>query len=171
MIDNGYWGDDDCDCDVGLTLVRSSDRACSQSTNDALSKQQFFGDLPKRRKHKRQVSRFVDEESLREMPGRRMRRNIPRFVAVSASSEDETVAKPIISHYYSSRWLNEFFLSQHKFSCIGRSTAEAPATTDIIEKVVCDEKVLSKPRPEMSLITTCRQMLVDDAISFSLLPR
>ena len=169
MIDRGYWADDDCDCDDGLASVRSSESACSQPIIDTLSTHQFFADLPQRRKHKRQVPCFVNEESLREMPGRRMRRSIPHFVAVSVSSDDDTVAKPVTSHYHFSRWLNEYFLSQHKLSCIEGLTTQTPESIEVVEKDVFDEMV--KPRRDLPFITSCHRMLVDDAISFSLLPR
>lgn len=172
MTDKGYWGDEDSDCDVGFSSVRSTDTSYLQLTNPTIDAQQFFGGLPKRQKHKRQVPRFIDEESLREMPGRRMRRRVPHFVSVSASSEDDTVAKPITSHYYASRWLNEYFLSQQKFSCVERST-EKLAGSVMIDKDLCDERVTTKPMQirKLPLVTSVRRIQVDDAISFSVLPR
>ena len=172
MTDKGYLGDEDSDCDVGFCSVRSRDTASSQQTNATFGAQQFFGELPKRQKHKRQVPLFIDEESLREMPGRRMRRSVPQIVSVSASSEEDTVAKPVISHYYASRWLNEYFLSQHRFSCVERPT-EKPVHTVVIDKDLCDEKVAITPSQmrKMPLVTSCHRIQVDDAISFSVLPR
>lgn len=169
MTDTGYWGDIEAD-------ERRCDDVVSRPENAGCifpHKQQFFAELPKRRP-KRKVPRLVRDQFFGELPRRRQKRNYNHFGDASSSSsngEEATAAtRPrSVSQYYSARWLNQYFLNQNITTTQNATHKIVSPSAGALKPVTAN--TLTMGNQVVPLITSCHHVFVEDAISFSPIPR
>ena len=171
MTDTGYWGD------VELDERRCDDANSRRGNADFIlpHNQQFFAELPRRRS-KRQVPRFVSEQFFGEMPRRRPKRDFSQFVDASSVSSSADGGEPAavaqqrsMSQYYSARWLHQYFVNQNNNTLTENSIQKIVSRDEELKRV--DGNTPTMGNQVIPLVTSCHHILVEDAISFSPIPR
>jgi hypothetical protein len=152
MADNeGYWGDEEGGGESSVEDFTGEEVTGSQSNtiNNGLS-QQFFSSLPKRWKRK-------DPPEIIDVP-----------VYSLLADTNASIRRKVPSVYYTSRWLNQVFLSQTPADqlnlqddshVIPRGGSTPPVTRQY------------NPNGELHMSFSRNHVRVEDAISFSTYPR
>lgn len=166
MADTGYWADEEYEEQYSTCTGQSCKSDEDVIMGNANANHQFFGEIP-RRAEKQHIPRFVDDHFFGDIPRRRTKRRLPHFVDVSSSSGENVPAKRSTSLYYSSRMLNQYFLDQAPM-VIRQPVTPPILDQEPVEKVPVTVATVIQAVP---LLTSSRHILVENAISFSPIPR
>lgn len=168
--ESGYSGDDDY---RGNANQSSSEEGSSSRHGDTSRNYRYFAEVPKkRRRESSRIPKPNHEQFFGDMPRRRRKRRLVEVVAphqliidpyptaTHAMTPGQTPSKTT-SLYYTSRWLNQYFLNQTAVT----SGSATPEPVKIPEEPIMEKKQV------IPLISSRRHVLVEEAISFSPFPR